>query len=195
MTSSKVVERTVCDYTVVQYTATFRRGSTSSPDISSHIINQSDQQLDNRNVTVKAIAPAMRLPPTRLPNGSTLPISQAEGVLGGVIWAAATSLCRHLLLYETPLLRATSADGAINATPALELGSGTGFVGIYFAAASNRRVILTERRSPLAAALSSVSYNVDGTLDYDFLEGKDIPKSDVMMNLLQENVQQNIHPL
>lgn len=126
----------------------------------------------------------MRLPP-KLPNGSTLRLSQAEGVLGGVIWPAAATLCRHLLQIERE--RSSSPPNRL----ALELGSGTGCVGLYFAAALKRNVILTEHRPPLAAALTSVAYNVDGTLDYNLLEGQDMPKSDILINLLHINVQQN----
>jgi hypothetical protein len=66
-------------------------------------------------------------------------------------------------------------------------------VGIYVAAALQRRVILTEHRPPLAAALSSVAYHVDGTLDYGLLEGSDVPKTDVLLNLLHKNKKQNLH--
>ena len=66
-------------------------------------------------------------------------------------------------------------------------------MGIYVAAALQQRIILTEHRPPLAAALSSVAYNVDGTLDYDLLEGTEVPKSDVLLNLLHRNVAQNRH--
>ncbi|KAL3909708.1 MAG: hypothetical protein SGARI_002466 [Bacillariaceae sp.] len=134
----------------------------------------------------------MRVPPL-LPNGARLQISQAEGVLGGVIWPAAATLCRHLVSTEGSQQRLSPASSSSNKQPpwALELGSGTGCVGIYVAAALQRRVILTEHRPPLAAALSSVAYNVDGTLDYDLLEGSDVPKSDVLLNLLDKNVEQN----
>ena len=38
-----------------------------------------------------------------------------------------------------------------------------------------------------------MAYNVDGTLDYDLLEGTEVPKSDVLLNLLHRNVAQNRH--
>ena len=68
-------------------------------------------------------------------------------------------------------------------------------VGIY-AAGLGMHVTLTEHRPPLAAAISSVPYNVDGSVDYGWIEeheNQEPPRSDILLNLIRKNVEQNQH--
>lgn len=119
----------------------------------------------------------MRLP--LLPNGAALKLAQAEGLLGGKIWPSAVALCQYLASNDS----ATPRED----TQCVELGSGTGSVGLY-AAALGYPVILTEHRPPLSAVMTSVAYSVDGTPE----ELSDV-KSDRLLKLLQTNVEANAH--
>lgn len=113
----------------------------------------------------------MKLP--LLPGGTALKLAQADGVLGGKIWPAASALCHYLASISPP------AD-------CVELGSGTGAVGLY-AAALGFPVTLTEHRPPLASVIPSVAYAVDGTPES--LGGE---TSDRLLKLLQQNVDHNM---
>ena len=123
-----------------------------------------------------------------LPNGETLKLAQKTGggVLGGTIWPSAKTMCHYL---ENHLTKPPNKT-----IKAIELGSGTGVVGL-FAAGLGMEVTLTEHRPLMAAAISSVTYNVDGSLDYGLLETddntKEVPRSTVLLDLLDTNVKQN----
>lgn len=124
----------------------------------------------------------MKLP--LLPNGAALKLTQADGVLGGRLWPAARALCEFVSrLPDTPM---SDLD-------CLELGAGTGAVGLYTAAALGCQVTLTERRPPRVSVMSSVPYGVDGTPEFiagglnDYAE-----PSDRLLQLLQRNVDQNV---
>lgn len=125
----------------------------------------------------------MKLP--LLPNGSALKLAQAEGVLGGKVWPAATALCQYLASSSMVKDYQPLAD-------CVELGSGTGAVGIY-AAALGYTVTLTEHKPPLAAVIPSVAYSVDGTPEDYLEENQDQQQqtSDRLLNLLQSNVNRN----
>ena len=161
----------------------------------------------------------MKLPP--LPGGRTLQLSQAEGVIGGTIWPAASALCQYLLLrhqkqkqqrqQEPPVpasapppptaAAAAATDPTTLVSSCLELGSGTGAVGLYVAAALGYHTILTEHRPPVCSVISSVPYSVDGTLETTFSPTTTsydndnsnylFRKSDRLLNLLQANVDAN----
>eukprot|EP00934_Nitzschia_sp_Nitz4_P002054 Nitzschia sp. Nitz4//scaffold94_size78252//21968//22996//NITZ4_005463-RA/size78252-processed-gene-0.6-mRNA-1//1//CDS//3329560365//2054//frame0 len=163
------------------------------------------------------------LPP--LPNGSTLELSTVNGILGGSIWPSASILCQYLMSTyyyhprnDHPTPSPGFKTGFSTSTPptshafrswnVLELGSGTGAVGIFAARLGVfRRVFLTEHKPPLAAAIPSVPYSVDGTLDWDLLSGasevllqnndgnvstaSSMHKSDRLLKNLETNVQNN----
>jgi predicted nicotinamide N-methyase len=114
----------------------------------------------------------MKLP--LLPTGASLKLVQADGVLGGQVWPAASALCHCLAA-----LTNRSLD-------CVELGSGTGAVGLY-AAALGFSVTLTEHRPPLASVISSVAYSVDGTPEEDPYNST----SDRLLKLLESNVDRN----
>jgi predicted nicotinamide N-methyase len=120
----------------------------------------------------------MKLP--LLPNGAALKLTQADGVLGGRIWPAARALCEFL---------STRFREDASKFDCLELGAGTGGVGLYAAAALGCNVTVTEHRPPRISVMSSVPYAVDGTLEFmDFHE----EPSDRLLNLIQLNVDQNV---
>ena len=87
--------------------------------------------------------------------------------------------------------------------PIVELGSGTGAVGIWASIALGRHVILTEHRPPIQAVISSVPYSVDGMYEDDLTCNDDptAPKpkskttSDRLLRLLQENIELNFRHL
>ncbi|KAL1506936.1 hypothetical protein AB1Y20_007800 [Prymnesium parvum] len=114
----------------------------------------------------------------RLPDGRELLIgaSDSRALIGGSAWPLAAALCRHLLT-ERSSLRLSSG------VPTLELGAGTGAVGL-FAAALGARCVLTELQPPRAAALA-VSYSGDGELELPagFSRG--------LLELLERNVAAN----
>jgi predicted nicotinamide N-methyase len=122
----------------------------------------------------------MKLP--LLLNGVALTLATAEGVLGGTVWPAAAALCRHLSRHRTLLLSSRPS--------CVELGSGTGAVGLY-AAGLGFQVTLTEHKPPLSAVMNDVAYNVDGTLDSDIFLQNGATKSDRLINLLQTNLDHN----
>jgi len=146
----------------------------------------------------------MKLP--LLPGGSAaLKIAQADGIVGGTVWPAARALCEHLV--EQELHQQNDETAACCCTNVVELGSGTGAVGLFAAAASAFashhhcwRVTLTEHQPPIQAVLSSVPYNVDGSLDTTLMHTNDdddetapTPQrtSDRLLRLIQENLDRN----
>ena len=129
----------------------------------------------------------MKLP--LLQGGRALNISQADGVIGGKIWPAASALCQYLLLQQQQQLPQAEGRNAQRIS-CVELGSGTGAVGLYAAAKFGYKTILTEHRPPVCSVISSVPYAVDGMLDTaddEFLSRK----SSRLLNLLQANVDAN----
>lgn len=151
----------------------------------------------------------MKLP--LLPNGASLNIAKAEGVLGGTVWPSAGVLCQHLLdHYHRPVSQqqnshqVQSNNNPFQSCNVLELGSGTGAVGIFAASLGIfRSVHLTEHKPPVTAVMSSVPYAVDGTLEdlemvsslWDNTESNSnherIARSDRLLKLLARNVEQN----
>lgn len=128
----------------------------------------------------------MKIP--RLPNGKSLKIATEHGIVGGTIWPAASALCEFLAEQKSLLSYKDNLD-------CLELGSGTGVVGI-FAAGLGFRTILTEHKPPVTSVIPSVPYNADGSFDFGLVGDEDtqIPrKSDRLLRLLQENVDRNRH--
>lgn len=123
----------------------------------------------------------MKLP--LLPNGAALKLAQAEGSLGGKIWPSAVALCQYLASNDSAVITPPRED-----TQCVELGSGTGSVGLY-AAALGYPVTLTEHRPPLSAVMTSVAYSVDGTPEEEFSN----VKSDRLLKLLKTNVEANAH--
>mmetsp|Transcript_2636 Transcript_2636/g.5695 ORF Transcript_2636/g.5695 Transcript_2636/m.5695 type:complete len:461 (+) Transcript_2636:55-1437(+) len=81
--------------------------------------------------------------------------------------------------------------------PILELGSGTGAVGIWTSIALCRHVILTEHRPPIQSVMTSVPYSVDGMYEDDLTQNDELSKpktrktSDRLLRLLQENIELN----
>jgi hypothetical protein len=129
------------------------------------------------------------------------------GVLGGQIWGSASSLCRFIIGHRHDL--SPNFHSGVASPPILELGSGTGAVGIWASIALSRQVILTEHRPPILSVMTSVPYNVDGSFDESLLLldsiddiGRDkeskMPtnrmttrRSDRLLRLLRENVELN----
>lgn len=116
--------------------------------------------------------PASMLPP--LPSGRVLKLftSPNSGLLGARVWPAAYSLCSYLLENRQ------SFD--LRNAKCVELGSGTGAVGL-FAAALGANVVLTDCRPPPNSAM----YTTDGT--------SSLPEEgcDGILQLLEENVDIN----
>lgn len=110
------------------------------------------------------------LPP--LPSGRTLKLvtCSSSGLLGGTVWPAAQSLCTYLLEHRQSL----------DMQNVVELGSGTGAVGL-FAAGLGANVILTDCCPPPESTI----YTTDGTAR---LPDKG---SDKLLELLTQNVQVN----
>ena len=118
---------------------------------------------------------ATRLPP--LPNGRELELATLDGVLGGTVWPAARALCEYLLKNRDVLA----------GTSCVELGAGTGAVGLYAAALGAAKVTLTDHRPPLAATTDLIHAS-DG--DLDLPSGS----SDRLLELLRANVARNAAP-
>lgn len=130
----------------------------------------------------------MKLPLIPGSIGASLKLSQVDGVLGGKIWPAAAALCQYLSV--------NYGGGSETRTPisirhCVELGSGTGVVGLYAAATLGCPVTLTEHQPPLVSVMTSVPYSVDGSLE---LEDEEImgTKSNRLLQLLQDNIDQNL---
>ena len=117
--------------------------------------------------------------------GKPLSFRRTDGsVIGGSIYPMAAGLCHHLLGH------AESLD--FDSGPStIELGAGTGAVGV-FAAALGGRCVLTDKQIARAAA-QPVSYSADGLMDV--LPGS----TNVLLELLQGNVDDNqrsaAHPM
>jgi len=80
----------------------------------------------------------------------------------------------------------------------LELGSGTGAVGLFAAGLGVfQSVHLTEHRPPMTAAIPSVPYNVDGNLDFNLFRDTTVggegvmARSNRLLDLLEYNTQLN----
>lgn len=130
----------------------------------------------------------MKLP--LLEGGRALQIAQAGGIIGGKIWPAASALCQYLLLQQQQSPLQAEKSNARHTISCLELGSGTGAVGLYAAAKFGYNTILTEHRPPVCSVISSVPYAVDGMLDIadeEYLS----QKSSRLLDLLQANVHTN----
>uniref|UniRef100_A0A6U6GS73 Calmodulin-lysine N-methyltransferase n=1 Tax=Odontella aurita TaxID=265563 RepID=A0A6U6GS73_9STRA len=111
-----------------------------------------------------------------LPSGAALKLARSDGVLGGRIWPAAVALCEYLVSVKQT-----------HALECVELGSGTGAVGL-FAAAMGYAVTVTEHRPALTSARPPVTAAADGTP-----EDLDMERSDQLLSLLQTNVDENLH--
>lgn len=111
------------------------------------------------------------LPP--LPSGQILHLATSPGVLGGVVWPAAATLCRYLAQNH--------CDIGLERAHCVELGSGTGAVGLYAAALGAASVVLTDCRPPPESAM----YTTDGSVS--------LPPggSDSVLELLRRNVEAN----
>jgi hypothetical protein len=117
--------------------------------------------------------------------GKPLSFRRTDGsVIGGSIYPMAAGLCHHLLG------NAESLDFE-SGPSTIELGAGTGAVGV-FAAALGGRCVLTDKKIARAAA-QPVSYSADGLMDV--LPGS----TSVLLELLQGNVDDNqrsaAHPM
>lgn len=116
--------------------------------------------------------PASMLP--QLPSGHVLKLftSPNSGLLGGTVWPAAKSLCTCLLENQQSL--------DLQSARCVELGSGTGAVGL-FCAGLGAHVILTDCCPPPESAM----YTTDGT--------PDLPSSGsgAILELLKRNVEAN----
>ena len=117
--------------------------------------------------------------------GKPLSFRRTDGsVIGGSIYPMAAGLCHHLLG------NAESLDFE-SGPSTIELGAGTGAVGV-FAAALGGRCVLTDKKIARAAA-QPVSYSAYGLMDV--LPGS----TNVLLELLQGNVDDNqrsaAHPM
>jgi predicted nicotinamide N-methyase len=109
-----------------------------------------------------------------LPSGKALKLcTKHGGVLGGTVWPAASVLCSYLAENQHTL--------DLKNSHCVELGSGTGAVGLYAAGLGAASVILTDCRPPPDSAM----YTTDGTCT--------LPPggSDTILNLLEQNVEAN----
>lgn len=99
------------------------------------------------------------LPP--LPSGQRLRISTgslADCDTGGRVWSAAIVLCRWLAAEDRAAASSPTATG-VYGTCALELGCGTGAVGLYSAGLGAKHVLMTDGGPP--AILDLAKANVD----------------------------------
>lgn len=118
-----------------------------------------------------------------LPSGERLVIGCSANriaLVGGSVWPMAAALCQHLLRDRATIFRSPGVS-------TLELGSGTGAVGL-FAAGLGAGCTLSEQR-PARAAAQPVSYAPDGesSISLDELPGQ----SDSLLDLLRQNVADN----
>ena len=122
--------------------------------------------------------PAMGLP--RLPSGQSLQLKtcHTSGILGASLWPAAAPLCHHLLQHRDEL--------QLHEKRCMELGAGTGAVGLFAAALGCPSVVLTDCR-PLPDAAMYTTDTGNSHLDAVLpSEG-----SDAILQLLKENVKLN----
>lgn len=133
-----------------------------------------------------------------LPGGHRLKLATADSVLGGNVWPSASALCQFLLHhhqhYHRPQLETKKNWDCV------ELGSGTGAVGLFAAAALGCRVTLTEHCPPMTSVLTSIPYAPDGTPEWIFPDNNTRDdsnflqrKSRRLLDLIELNVQQNSH--
>ena len=171
-----------------------------NPILRSRNLNHTTADATN-SASSSTAAVAVRTSSSELPlqprNNVALELNQLNGVIGGNIWPSAPVLCRHLLFHYY-YNRNNDSSRHCHHFPyhkmnVVELGSGTGAVGLY---ASGLRIFnsvyLTEHRPPVTAVMSSVPYNVDGTLD--LLQDEDChenKKSDRLLQLLMSNIELN----
>ena len=163
--------------------------------------------------------------PPELPEGKKLVLVEAYGLLGGKIWPAASTLCQYLKEKidnnnnnnnnNTTNYCCSSAGAVVagNGIDCIELGSGTGAVGIYVAAAFGYRMTVTEYRPPSSSTTTTTTSStteamgeeVNGSQsDSDDEDDNDNDdkcsttitesvRSDRLLNLLQQNVDVNRH--
>ena len=113
----------------------------------------------------------------KLPSGHILKIFTTQGgVLGGTVWPAASILCSYLAENQHKLNLQNNAK-------CVELGSGTGAVGLFAAGLGAANVILTDCRPPPDSAM----YTTDGTCT--------LPSdgSDAVLDILRQNLEANQH--
>jgi len=118
-----------------------------------------------------------------LPSGATLAIglsSNPVALVGGSVWPMAAALCTHLLKHHRHIFAAPGRS-------TIEIGSGTGTVGL-FAAGLGARCILSDQR-PARAAAQPVSYAPDGASSIDLNELAGV--SDCLLDLMRSNVARN----
>jgi hypothetical protein len=131
-----------------------------------------------------------------------LTLTTVDGVLGGKLWPAAVALVQYLSS-STVYGGSNNKDDSCQQSQSsqsccLELGSGTGAVGLYAAAAGWFRggVTVTEHCPPTVSVMSSVPYSVDGILE-DTTTSSEMKvlskRSTRLIDLLQENVNANSH--
>ena len=127
---------------------------------------------------------SMQLKIPRLPGEVSVKLAQTDRLLGGTIWPAAAVLCHYLVNTADTRPRGDVVD-------CVEVGAGTGAVGIYAAAALGYSVTLTEYRPTSAAAAAAAL--VESNSDSDGDDAPKLVKSDRLLNLLQQNVDENRH--
>ena len=88
------------------------------------------------------------------PEQQGIKLAQANGLLGGLIWPAASVLCRYIL----------ENSDLVNGKEIIELGAGTGAVGIYAAATFDCSMTLTEVR-PKTTGEDDIMQKSDRLLD------------------------------
>ena len=128
--------------------------------------------------SAKFALPTSGLP--ALPCGRSLQLKTLHnsGILGASLWPAAAPLCAHLKKYDH--------SGGGTGCSCIELGAGTGAVGLFAAAALGHNnnlesVVLTDLRPPPESAM----YTTDGSVEVP-AQG-----SDTILELLRENARDN----
>lgn len=110
-----------------------------------------------------------------LPSGQSLQLKtmHGSGILGASIWPAAAPLCSYLAKNQHTL--------NLPHAHCIELGAGTGAVGLFAAGLGCPSVVLTDCRPPPDSAM----YTTDG--------GAELPSdgSDTLLEILKHNVEEN----
>jgi predicted nicotinamide N-methyase len=142
----------------------------------------------------------LELPP--LPDKQKLKLRKADGLLGGDVWPAAVALCHYLV----DTTNTTSCNDAIKSRiDCVELGAGTGVVGIFAAAALGYDVALTEYRPPCSSSESDngtcsgygsckdeeTTEDVDSQNEFSYKPSMRRHRSNRLLDLLQKNVEIN----
>ena len=112
----------------------------------------------SREQTFEKLAAPSALPP--LPDGRRLTIglgSLADCDTGGRVWSSASVLCKWL----------DGQGDTLQGRALLELGCGTGAVGLYAAALGAKRVTLTDGGSDTLLALAAANARTNRDLWYD----------------------------